>query len=213
MISIADLRRDYTRYGLQESDMKPDPIEQFRTWFEQVLAAGLIEPNVMTLATAEPSGIPSARIVLLKGFDERGFVFFTNYLSAKGRQLEENPRAALVFFWAELERQVRIGGDVAKVTREESETYFRSRPRESQLGAHVSRQGEVIRNREELEQRRAELERLYEGKEIPLPDYWGGYCLAPVSLEFWQGRPSRLHDRIRYVRQPDLSWKMERLCP
>jgi pyridoxamine 5'-phosphate oxidase len=213
MTSIADLRRVYTLQGLQEADMKADPIAQFRLWFDQVLAAELIEPNAMTLSTAEPSGIPSARIVLLKGVDEHGFVFFTNYLSTKGRQLAENPRAALVFFWPELERQVRVAGDVSKTSRAESEAYFRSRPRENQIGAHVSRQGEVIESRVELEQRREELERFYEGKEVPLPENWGGFRLVPLSLEFWQGRPSRLHDRLRYVRQGKSGWKMERLCP
>lgn len=213
MVSVADLRREYTRYGLRESDVLETPVAQFRVWFEQVLAADLLEPNAMTLATAEPSGIPSARIVLLKGFDERGFVFFTNYSSAKGQQLETNPRAALVFFWPELERQVRIGGDVEKTSREESETYFRSRPRESQIGAHVSRQGQIISGREELEARRQELDQRFEGKEVPLPSYWGGYRLRPVSVEFWQGRPSRLHDRLRYTLQPKGGWKLERLCP
>jgi len=213
MATIADLRREYTLYGLNEADVKSDPIDQFGLWFDQVLAGGVIEPNAMTLATAEPSGIPSARIVLLKGFDKSGFVFFTNYLSAKGRQLAQNPRASLVFFWPQLERQVRVAGDVEPTTREESEAYFRSRPRENQIGAHVSRQGEVIQAREELETRQRELEASFADRDIPLPDYWGGYRLRPVSVEFWQGRPSRLHDRLRYTRQTDGGWKLERLCP
>lgn len=213
MVSLADLRRNYTLNGLSESDVQADPLSQFRIWFDQALAAKLIEPNAMTLATADPDGTPGARIVLLKGFDERGFVFFTNYLSAKGRQLAENPKAALVFYWPELERQVRVVGEVSKTSREESENYFRSRPRESQIGAHVSRQGEVIGSRAELEARQAELEEAFGGKEVPIPKSWGGFRVAPASVEFWQGRPGRLHDRVRYTRQPDGGWKIERLCP
>ena len=213
MVSIADLRRNYTLNGLTESDMQADPVSQFRIWFDQALAAKLIEPNAMTLATADPDGMPSARIVLLKGFDECGFVFFTNYLSAKGRQLAENPRAALVFYWPELERQVRIVGQVSKTSREESESYFKSRPRESQIGAHVSRQGQTIAGREELEARLEELEAAFAGKEIPTPGSWGGFRVTPANVEFWQGRPGRLHDRIRYIWQSDESWKRERLCP
>lgn len=213
MVSVADLRREYTLYGLREENLAKTPLGQFRRWFDQAVSAGLSDPNAMTLATADRSGEPSARIVLLKGFDERGFVCFTNYLSAKGRQLRENPRATLVFYWPEFERQVRIGGDVERTSREESETYFRSRPRESQIGAHVSRQGEVISSREELERTFAEVTELYAGKEVPLPEYWGGYRLQPHTIEFWQGRPSRLHDRIRYSRQGREDWKIERLCP
>ncbi len=213
MVSLADLRRNYTLNGLSEADMQADPVSQFRIWFDQALAAKLIEPNAMTLATAGPDGMPAARIVLLKGFDERGFVFFTNYLSAKGRQLAENPRAALVFYWPELERQVRISGEVIKTSRAESETYFQSRPRESQIGAHVSRQGETIASRAELEARQAEVEEAFRGKEIPTPENWGGFRLAPANVEFWQGRSGRLHDRLRYRLEPSGSWKMERLCP
>lgn len=213
MVSVADLRREYGLYGLTEKSMEKTPVAQFRVWFDQVLEAGLNEPNAMTLATADASGQPSARIVLLKGFDEKGFVFFTNYLSAKGRDLQENPTASLVFFWNELERQVRVTGEVERTSREESEAYFRSRPRASQIGAHVSQQGTVIADRGELEAKLGELNQAFEGKEIPLPDYWGGFRVVPHNVEFWQGRPSRLHDRIRYRRQPDGGWTMERLCP
>lgn len=213
MNSVADLRRDYTRDGLIESTLDQNPVEQFRMWFDQAVAANLLEPNAMTLATADSEGNPSARVVLLKGFDENGFSFYTNYLSDKGKILLENPRAALVFFWGELERQVRLSGEVVRTSREESLVYFHSRPRGSQIGAHVSQQGQVIADRSELGTRQIELEKEFEGKEVPLPDYWGGYRLLPSSVEFWQGRPSRLHDRIRYTRQENAGWKIERLCP
>jgi pyridoxamine 5'-phosphate oxidase len=213
MNSVADLRRDYTRDGLIESTLHQNPVEQFRMWFDQAVAANLLEPNAMTLATADSEGNPSARVVLLKGFDENGFSFYTNYLSDKGKILLENPRAALVFFWGELERQVRLSGEVVRTSREESLVYFHSRPRGSQIGAHVSQQGQVIADRSELGTRQIELEKEFEGKEVPLPDYWGGYRLLPSSVEFWQGRPSRLHDRIRYTRQENAGWKIERLCP
>lgn len=213
MDPVAALRRDYTLFGLTENTLEKNPIDQFRIWFNQALRAKLVEPNAMTLATARPDGAPAARILLLKGFDYRGFVFFTNYSSAKGRELDSNPVAALVFFWMELERQVRVCGEVVRTSREESETYFRSRPRESQIGAHVSHQSEVIAGREELEKRQREIEAAFAGKEVPLPDYWGGYRLFPRNLEFWQGRPGRLHDRIRYTREADEAWKIERLCP
>lgn len=213
MVSVADLRREYGLYGLTEESMEKTPVAQFRVWFDQVLAAGLNEPNAMTLATADASGQPSARIVLLKGFDDNGFVFFTNYLSAKGRDLQENPAASLVFFWSELERQVRVTGEVERTSREESEAYFRSRPRLSQIGAHVSQQGTVIADRGELEAKLADLTQAFDGKEIPLPEYWGGFRVVPHNVEFWQGRPSRLHDRIRYRKEPAGGWKMERLCP
>jgi len=167
----------------------------------------------MTLATASRDGTPSARIVLLKGYDDRGFTFFTNYESAKGKELLENPRAALVFFWPELKHQIRISGTVSKVAREESETYFRLRPIGSRIGAWASRQSQVLRNREELDQRVAELTRQYEGKDVPLPPHWGGYRLAPETFEFWQGRESRLHDRFRYQRVSEREWKIERLSP
>ena len=199
--------------GLNEQDLDPSPVAQFRLWFEQVFEARLIEPNAMTLATSTPDGVPSARVVLLKGFDERGFVFFTNYESGKGQELAQNPNVALVFFWAALERQVRIVGTVSKTGRSESESYFRSRPLDSQLGAWASQQSQVLANREELERRAQELAIQYESQPIPLPPYWGGFRVAPRSFEFWQGRPSRLHDRFRYTLQTGGSWRLERLSP
>jgi pyridoxamine 5'-phosphate oxidase len=211
--SIADLRREYTLAGLRRADLDADPIIQFEKWLQQALAANLTEPTAMTLATADREGRPSARIVLLKGVDGRGFTFFTNYESRKGGELTENPNAALVLFWVELERQVCIAGTVSKVSREESAKYFNSRPKGSRLAAWVSSQSEAIANREVLETRANELQAKYPGEEVPLPPYWGGYCLAPTRIEFWQGRPNRLHDRFQYLRQPDGQWKIERLSP
>jgi pyridoxamine 5'-phosphate oxidase len=211
---LAALRTEYVRAGLTENDAEADPIAQFRAWFDQAVAAEVPEPNAMTLATANKDAEPSARIVLLKGFDERGFVFFTNYESEKGRELAENPRASVCFFWQLLERQVRVKGSVARVTPEESEQYFHSRPRGSQLGAWASRQSEVIASRQVLEEELAALDRKYgETSEIPLPSFWGGYRLAPVRIEFWQGRSSRLHDRLLYSRQADGTWARARLSP
>ncbi|HEY9623686.1 MAG TPA: pyridoxamine 5'-phosphate oxidase, partial [Crinalium sp.] len=190
--SIADLRRDYTLHGLQESEVNPNPFQQFQIWFDQAVAAELPEPNAMTLATATPDGIPSARIVLLKGFDERGFTLYTNYQSRKGQELAANPQAALVFWWAELERQVRIEGQIEKVSDQETETYFHSRPIGSQLGAWASHQSQVISSRDVLETRLNELKAQHENQVIPRPPHWGGYRLVPRAIEFWQGRPSRL---------------------
>jgi pyridoxamine 5'-phosphate oxidase len=212
-MSLADLRRDYTTGGLAEADVDPDPIRQFAIWFEQARTATGHEPNAMTVATAGVDGVPAARMVLLKGFDERGFVFYTNYESAKGRELEQNPRVALLFYWPELERQVRISGDVERVSREESETYFHSRPRGSQIGAWASRQSAVIPNRDALVEAVASFEKVYADGEIPLPDFWGGYRVRPMWIEFWQGRPSRLHDRLRYARGDDGGWQIVRLSP
>jgi len=211
--SIADLRREYTLAGLRRADLETDPMAQFAKWFQQALKANLAEPNAMTFATADREGRPSARIVLLKGVDERGFTFFTNYESRKGRELVENPNAALVLFWAELERQVCITGIVGKISREESAKYFNMRPKGSRLAAWVSSQSEPIAGRTVLENRLKELQAKYPGEEVPLPPYWGGYCLAPAQIEFWQGRPNRLHDRFQYVKQADNHWQIERLSP
>jgi pyridoxamine 5'-phosphate oxidase len=213
VLSLADLRENYTRAGLAESDVDPDPIVQFDRWFEQTRQAGLKEPNAMTLATATPEGSPSARIVLLKGIDAHGFAFYTNYESQKGRELTANPRAELVFYWAELERQVRIHGTVEKTPREESETYFHSRPRGSQLGALVSHQSRVIAGRSVLEQDLSQLEQTLKDQQVPMPEEWGGFRLRPESFEFWQGRPNRLHDRLRYTMEARGSWSLERLSP
>lgn len=209
-----DLRIDYGRGRLDESTVAADPLQQFAQWFEAAQAAGLPEPNAMTAATADAAGAPSARVVLLKSFDARGFVFFTNYESRKGRELAANPRACLVFYWQPLERQVRIDGTVERVSRAESEAYFRSRPAAAQVGAWVSHQSSVIASRAELERREAELAARFAGGPVPLPDFWGGYRVVPQAVEFWQGRPSRLHDRILYTRSADgTSWMRQRLSP
>lgn len=209
---MADLRREYTRAGLTEADAAPEPLEQFQRWFEEALGAGLHEPTAMTLATATRDGRPSARVVLLKGYDERGFVFYTNYGGRKGRELAENPRAALVFYWGELERQVRLEGSVARLSEEESDAYYRSRPWGSRIGAHASEQSRPVEGRAPLEERVRRLEREYEGRELPRPEEWGGYRLTPEAVEFWQGRESRLHDRLLYRRSGG-SWETERLQP
>jgi pyridoxamine 5'-phosphate oxidase len=209
---VARLRHEYARAGLKESDADPDPVEQFRRWFDEALAADLHEPNAMTLATATPDGRPSARVVLLKGFDERGFVFYTNYEGRKAKELEINPYCALVFYWGELERQVRVEGRAVRILDEESDAYFESRPRGSQLGAWVSEQSRPVRDRDTLEERLRELEAEYEGREVPRPPFWGGYRVEPETIEFWQGRENRLHDRLRY-RRSEGGWKIERLQP
>jgi pyridoxamine 5'-phosphate oxidase len=211
--SVADLRKEYTFQGLSETDAHPNPFQQFKIWFEQALAAQLPEPNAMTIATATPEGKPYARIVLLKGYDERGFVFYTNYESQKGRQLVENPWGAIAFWWAELERQVRIGGRVEKVSSQEADEYFRSRPQGSQLGAWASNQSQVIASRKVLEQRLQQLKEEYDNKDVPRPPHWGGFRVIPEEIEFWQGRPSRLHDRLLYRRGEDGSWTIQRLSP
>jgi pyridoxamine 5'-phosphate oxidase len=199
--------------GLRRNDLDPDPIKQFANWFTAAIEAGIRDVNAMSLATAGPDARPSVRIVLLKGFDQDGFVFFTNYESQKGKQLEANPYAALGFYWIELDRQIRIGGKVEKTSRRESLTYFRSRPPGSQLSAWASRQSEVIDARRVLDARMAEMTERFAGKPVPLPPHWGGYRLKPDGIEFWQGRPNRLHDRFRYTRQPDGNWLIERLAP
>lgn len=212
MSTIADLRRDYARTRLDESAIDADPIRQFARWFEEARAAQLLEPNAMTLATATPDGVPSARIVLLKGFDERGFAFFTDYRSRKGEELARNPRAALVFWWGEIERQVRITGSVTRTSEAESVAYFSTRPLGSRLGAWSSHQSQVIPDRGVLEARVAEATARFGAGEVPLPPHWGGFRVTPDTIEFWQGRPNRLHDRIRYVRGEG-GWQVERLSP
>jgi pyridoxamine 5'-phosphate oxidase len=235
-MAIADIRREYNLTGLRRENLAPEPVAQFKLWFDQATGArasgrvlkflvgcykavlGLkrveqIDVNAMTLATVDKHGYPSARMVLLKGVDERGFIFYTNYDSRKGRELSENPRAALVFYWPELERQVCISGTVNKVSLAESDAYFRSRPRGSRLAAWASNQSEVVPNRAKLEERWAEFERKFPDTEVPRPPHWGGYVLTPARVEFWQGRPNRLHDRFVYLREGDQSWKVERLSP
>jgi pyridoxamine 5'-phosphate oxidase len=235
-MAIADIRREYNLTGLRREDLAPDPMAQFKLWFDQATGArasgrvlkffvrtykallGLktteqIDVNAMTLSTVDKEGRPSARMVLLKGVDERGFIFYTNYQSRKGRELAENPHASLVFYWPELERQVCVAGTVSKVPGAESDAYFRSRPRGSRLAAWASNQSEAISNRATLEEKWAEFERKFPEPEIPRPPHWGGYVLAPARVEFWQGRPNRLHDRFIYARQSNQIWKLERLSP
>ncbi len=212
-MNIAEYRREYCRAGLAESDLAADPIDQFQKWFQEAVAAQIIEPNAMVLATATTNGLPSTRVVLLKCFDRSGFAFFTNYESRKGRELSENPNASVTFPWMALERQVIVSGVTSKVSREQSADYFKQRPRGSRLSAWVSTQSKIIPGRKFLEDRLRELEAKYPGEEVPLPPYWGGYLLRPNEIEFWQGRPNRLHDRLRYTRETDSSWRIERLSP
>ena len=211
---LAELRREYARAELTRDHVTDDPIAQFRAWFEEAQNAEVPEPNAMTLATAAPDDAPSARIVLLKGVDQRGFRFYTNYDSRKGTELDQNPHAALVFWWPPLERQVRIEGTVERLPDDESTAYFRSRPRGSQLGAWASPQSRVVESREVLEKNLAEVKAEYEDTPIPRPAQWGGYVVRPTQIEFWQGRPNRLHDRLRYRRSaPRDRWTLERLAP
>ncbi|MCW5924360.1 MAG: pyridoxamine 5'-phosphate oxidase [Saprospiraceae bacterium] len=210
---LAALRRNYARQSLSETDVLANPFSQFGVWFEEAISSELTEPNAMTLATADSHGRPSARTVLLKGFDRNGFVFYTNYESRKGQELAENPQAALLFTWLELERQIRIEGTVGKVSREEALAYFQSRPKGSQIGAWASPQSRVVSGRMALEQRALELKEQYHDETaLPLPPFWGGFRLEPDVFEFWQGRESRLHDRICYTKTAD-GWKIERLAP
>ena len=210
---LSGMRHEYDAHGLRRADLHSDPIEQFRAWFAAALAAEMRDPNAMSLATASPEGKPSVRIVLLKGVDERGFSFFTNYDSEKGRQLDANPFAALAFYWAKLERQVRITGPVERTSREDSAAYFHSRPVGSRLGAWVSHQSEVVDARQVLDARMEAMRERFHNAEITLPPHWGGYRVKPDALEFWQGRPNRLHDRFRYTRRADGSWHIDRLAP
>jgi pyridoxamine 5'-phosphate oxidase len=212
-MELADLRESYGRGGLREADLDPDPIRQFAAWFVRVQTAGLREPNAMTLATATPDGRPAARTVLLKSFDERGFVFYTNYEGRKGLELAANPQAALLFYWPELERQVRVEGAAERTTAAESDAYFRTRPRGSQLGAWASPQSEVVPGRDALDRRLQELEREYAGRDVPRPPHWGGFRIRPMVIEFWQGRPNRMHDRLVYRRVGQTGWRVERLAP
>ncbi len=235
-MAIEDLRREYSLTGLRRKDLEADPIAQFKKWFDQatggrasgkvrkffirfykalLLASGAeaLDLTAMTLATADKQGRPSARVVLLKGVDPRGFIFYTNYGSRKGRELAENSQAAVVFYWPDQERQVCIAGEVTRLPPTESDAYFRSRPRGSRLAAWASEQSATIKDRTILEQRWKQMEAEYAGQEIPRPPFWGGYLLSPARLEFWQGRPNRLHDRFRYTRQPDETWLIERLSP
>jgi pyridoxamine 5'-phosphate oxidase len=199
--------------GLGKGDLDPDPLRQFAAWYEAAIAAGVLRPDAMALATVTPDGEPANRLVLLKGVDGEGFVFFTDNDSDKGRDLAARPRAALLFYWPNLHRQVRVVGTTSPVSAGESDTYFASRPRGSQLSAWASRQSQFVESRAVLERRMEQLDAQYEGRAVPRPPYWGGYRLAPDTVEFWQGRPDRLHDRLRYSRQPDGSWLVERLGP
>jgi pyridoxamine 5'-phosphate oxidase len=212
MSIFAEIRTDYMGRDLRKKDLYADPVQQFQNWFQSALDAKIPDPNAMTLATADKTGRPSARMVLLKGLDERGFSFFTNYRSKKGKELLSNPRASLVFYWPQLHRQICVCGDISKLSAEESETYFVSRPIGSRLAAWASKQSAVIESREVLESALKEVTKRFKNQNIPLPPYWGGFLLKPKTIEFWQGRPSRLHDRFRYTRKKE-SWKIDRLSP
>lgn len=213
-MSLADMRRDYQQNGLREEDLVADPIRQFQVWMDVAIAAELPEPNAMTLATATLDGRPSARMVLLKEIDQTGFVFFTNYLSRKGQEIAANPFVALVVFWVELERQIRVEGRIAPLAAAASDAYFHSRPRGSQLGSAASPQSQVVTSRDDLEQRVQHLSDQYPEQIIPRPSHWGGYHVTPATIEFWQGRTNRLHDRLRYRRATEADpWQIERLAP
>jgi len=210
---LADLRKDYSLAGLLEKDLAKDPFRQFEKWFQEAEGAKIAEPNAMVLSTAGRDGRPSARTVLLKGLDGRGFVFYSNYESRKGRELDANPNATLLFPWIAMERQVIVEGTVTRIAREESEAYFHSRPQASQLAAWASSQSSVVSGRKVIEEAMKEMEKKYAGQVVPLPAHWGGWRLAPETVEFWQGRRSRLHDRLRYRRGKDGGWSVERLAP
>ena len=210
---LQNLRKDYSSASLTEKDSDTNPIKQFDSWFNEAVTANVLEPNAMTLSTATTDGRPSARIILLKDYNPDGFSFYTNYLSRKGREIAKNPMGALTFFWGELERQVRIEGTIEKLSKEQSERYFQTRPKGSQLGALVSPQSQEIAGREVLETKMSQLETEYADKEIPKPSFWGGYILKPRMVEFWQGQQSRLHDRILYKKVDNSTWKTVRLAP
>lgn len=213
MKDIASIRKDYTLQTLNETEVYSNPFNQFTKWWNEAVESDIDEVNAMSLATASPDGIPSARIVLLKGYDENGFVFYTNYESYKAQQMAENPRACLLFFWKELERQIRITGIIEKVSAAESDDYFSSRPEGSKIGAWSSPQSHVIENREWLETKVEAIAKQFNGKQIERPANWGGYRVKPVEMEFWQGRSSRLHDRIQYVMEENGNWCIQRLAP
>lgn len=213
MSSIADIRKDYKLKAFTEKEANSDPIGQFTEWWQEAIAAEIDEVNAMTLATASANGMPDARIVLLKEYDSKGFVFFTNYTSSKGHQLEENPRASLVFFWKELERQVRISGTAERVSDVESDEYYNSRPEGSRIGAWASPQSQVIESREWLDAEDLKYREIFRSKPIVRPAHWGGYRIKPIHIEFWQGRPSRLHDRLSYTKDNQGNWVMKRLAP
>ncbi len=214
MLDIKDLRKEYSAHALDISDVEKHPIMQFKKWFEEAMKAEVPEPNAFNLATADKNGKPSARIVLLKSFDENGFIFFTNYNSRKGQEIEENPQAAMAFLWHELQRQVRVEGSIEKISEKESTDYFKSRPKGSQIGAWASPQSQVIPDRQVLKDKVSDLEQEYQDEEtLPKPAHWGGYRIIPNFIEFWQGRPSRLHDRIAYHKNQKGDWNIERLAP
>jgi pyridoxamine 5'-phosphate oxidase len=212
-MAVSNLRREYNLGNLDETTADADAVRQFARWLDDALAAGVSEPHAMTLATVTPGGRPSARIVLLRGFSAEGFVFYTNYDGRKGAELAANPHAALVLYWADLERQVRVEGPVETVPPEVSDAYFQTRPRESQIGAWASPQSQVIASREELDRRFEEFSRRFEGRPVPRPPRWGGYRVIPHVIEFWQGRPGRLHDRLLYTHLGEEGWRRERLAP
>lgn len=210
---IADIRRDYKLRSLEETDMAVNPFDQFTRWWDEAVQSDIDEVNAMVLATATTEGVPSARIVLLKGYTEKGFIFFTNYNSHKGKELQNNPHTALVFFWKELERQVRIEGIAEKTSAEESDRYFQSRPAESRIGAWASPQSEIVPDREVIEKNFMGFQNQFRTEEIPRPPHWGGYMVRPTLFEFWQGRSNRLHDRMQYTPASGAHWKIERLAP
>ncbi len=210
--NLADLRQHYTKGGLEEHQIPDSPFTLFNEWFKQAGELGVLEPNAMVLSTVSADNKPSSRVVLLKGIEDAGFIFYSNYESRKGKELEHNPYVSILFFWPEAERQMRIEGKVSKISTESSKEYFVSRPRESQLGAWASAQSSIIKGRHSIEESYQQCLAQYEGKDIPLPDFWGGYIIHPSSFEFWQGRPSRLHDRMKYTKEQD-SWLIVRLSP